>query len=131
MVNYPKDPIVRPVNVTMRKEGAYLTWRLPKNFPGKNHYKHTLIIRSRKYDYEAKNEDVIEGNFPIDKKWTVEEHPFIDKDVEPGERYSYYLYVIDKDGNYWHPGPMTGKIIEDGLPVQDGGEGNYHGPPIY
>lgn len=131
MVDYPDDSIVRPVNVTVKNEGAYLTWRLPKDFPGKEHYKETLIIRSKKYDYEARNEDLITGNFPIDNQWTVSEHPFIDKNVQSNQRYSYYLYVIDKEGNYWHPGPTTGKIVENGLPVQDGGDGNYHGPPIY
>lgn len=118
MVNLPKDELVRPIVVKVKQEGVYLTWRPPRDFPATARYKETWIVRSKTYDYEATNRELINrtGKIPVDKEWHVVEQPLIDRDVEPGTRYTYYLYVVDTAGNYYHPGPATGKVLEDGTP---------------
>ncbi|MHA1734140.1 MAG: hypothetical protein ACTSU5_19535 [Promethearchaeota archaeon] len=115
MPKYPEDKLVRPIKVMVKERGAAIVWRLPKDLP-QSEYKETLIIRSEVYDYQARNKDLIERKgIPIDNQWRVDQPlKLVDTNVKPNTSYTYYIYVVDNQGNYHHPGPATGKVIEDG-----------------
>ncbi|MBD3408373.1 MAG: hypothetical protein GF411_19780 [Candidatus Lokiarchaeota archaeon] len=125
MTNYPKESL-RPTNVRIRNDGAYVSFRPPK---GVNSIEEWKIYRSQTYDYEAPCAKLIDdgSDFEDLQIFTVDasETMYVDKDVEAGKRYSYYVFAVDENGDLHFPSYCVGKILEDGLPMADGGEPTF------
>ncbi|TXT54520.1 MAG: hypothetical protein BAJATHORv1_60016 [Candidatus Thorarchaeota archaeon] len=125
MTNYP-DESLRPTNVRIRKEGAYVSFRPPK---GVDSIKEWRIYRSLTYDYKSPCSKLIESGSDFDdlKTFTIDSTKtmYVDKEAEEGKRYSYYVFAVDENGDLYFPSYCVGKILEDGLPMADGGEPTF------
>ncbi|TXT54519.1 MAG: hypothetical protein BAJATHORv1_60015 [Candidatus Thorarchaeota archaeon] len=129
MVRYPNESL-RPTKIRTRKEGAFISFRPPKDDVKIKEWK---VFRSMTYDYKTGCSELIEGSgdfnelfiFTLDDSATM----LVDREVEPKTSYSYYVFAVDKKGNYHFPGYCVGKVIEDGLPMIDGGEPTFSSEP--
>ncbi|MBD3408374.1 MAG: hypothetical protein GF411_19785 [Candidatus Lokiarchaeota archaeon] len=129
MGKYPNESL-RPAKVRTRNEGAYVSFRSPKDVSKIKVWK---VYRSTTYDYKSKPSELIEGTgdfnnlfiFTLDDSATM----FVDRKVEPKTSYCYYVFAVDTKGNYHFPSYCVGKVIEDGLPMIDGGEPTFSSEP--
>ncbi|MBD3256626.1 MAG: hypothetical protein GF383_16150 [Candidatus Lokiarchaeota archaeon] len=124
MGKWPND-LVRPVNVMIKQKGARIAFRPPKDVPEEEIVKY-VIYRSTTYDYNSKCSELeTPGKFDNLKVIEVTESPFIDKNFpKANTRYSYYLFAVDKEGNYHFPGMTTGKVAELGITLQEAKPGD-------
>lgn len=123
MPQFPDD-LVRPINVMIKDKGARIAFRPPKDVPAEDIVKY-VIFRSTTYDWKSPCSALeTPGKFENLTRLEATESPFIDTQFPEPRRYSYYIFAVDRAGNYHFPGMATGKQAELGITLMEAKPGD-------